>query len=299
MRSLRYIPPGGSLVEVTSRTIQGRFLLDPDPDLNHVVLGVLGRAQRRYSMKICAFAFLSNHFHLLLDADDVHQLSRFMGYLNSNLAREVGRIANWQARFWATRYKAILVSNEEAAQVERLRYVLAQGTKEGLVSTPRDWQGAHCAHALIVGQPIEGLWIDRTGEYKARQRQHVVDPDPFRVVETVTLSPLPAWREVEPENLRARVVDLVTQIEDASRRLRFGRAVNDPRRSRHDRPPNLVRSPAPFCHAATTQARAEIRNAYRWFYKAFRTAAEKLARGCLNPDFPPGSFPPGLPFVRC
>jgi hypothetical protein len=45
-RPLRFIPEEGALVEITCRTIHSRYLLRPDPTLNEIVLGVLGRAQR-------------------------------------------------------------------------------------------------------------------------------------------------------------------------------------------------------------------------------------------------------------
>ncbi len=53
-RRLRFIPPEGALVEVTCRTVQGRFLLTPSADLNEIILGVLGRAQRLYPVGCCA-----------------------------------------------------------------------------------------------------------------------------------------------------------------------------------------------------------------------------------------------------
>ena len=62
-RRLRYLPPeGSSLVEVTCRTVQGRFLLTPSNELNEIILGALGRAQELYPVGICAFAFASNHY---------------------------------------------------------------------------------------------------------------------------------------------------------------------------------------------------------------------------------------------
>jgi hypothetical protein len=69
----------------------------------------------------------------LLSVDDAEQLARFMQYVDGNIAREVGDLVKWKGPFWARRYKAIVVSNEEAAQVERLRYLLAHGVKENLV----------------------------------------------------------------------------------------------------------------------------------------------------------------------
>ena len=117
-RRLRYIPEGGALVEVTCRTLHSRFLLRPSPMLNDIVVGVLGRAQRMYPIRVCAVEFASTHFHLLLDVDDALQLARFMRHVNSNLARKIGRLVGWREKIWSRRYQAIVISNEEAAQTE-------------------------------------------------------------------------------------------------------------------------------------------------------------------------------------
>jgi REP element-mobilizing transposase RayT len=159
-RKLRYIPEGGALVEVTCRTLQGRFLLRPSWALNEIVLGVLGRAQRLNPVRICAFTFLSTHFHLLLEVDDAQQLAK-LGHLNSNLAREVGRLTGWREKVWPRRYQAIIVSTEEAAQIDRLRYVLAHGVKEDLV--PRPPTGSSIALALDLALRWKQINDDHLG----------------------------------------------------------------------------------------------------------------------------------------
>jgi hypothetical protein len=60
-----------------------------------------------------------------------------MGYVNSNLARKIGCLVGWRDKIWARRYQAIVISTEEAAQIERFKYVLAHGIKEGLVEESR------------------------------------------------------------------------------------------------------------------------------------------------------------------
>ncbi len=118
-RRVRFIPSEGSLVEVTVRTIQSRFLLRPSSSLNEVIGGVLGRAQRLHPVRCHAAVFLSNHYHLLLSVDDANQLARFMEYVGSNLAREVKRLVDWPEHVWGRRYQAILVSEEESAWTRR------------------------------------------------------------------------------------------------------------------------------------------------------------------------------------
>lgn len=89
----RYVPAGGAIVEVSNRTLQGRFLLRPSPEVNDIVLGILGRAQRKLNLDIFAFQFLSDHFHLLCYAEHAQQLASFMEYFDGNLGRELSRLS--------------------------------------------------------------------------------------------------------------------------------------------------------------------------------------------------------------
>jgi REP element-mobilizing transposase RayT len=302
-RKLRFVPEGGALVEVTCRTIHGRLLLRPSQQLDEIVVGILARAQKTFQVRCCGYCFLGNHYHLLLDVDSAEQLSKFMGYVNSNLAREAGRLADWRDKFWSRRYQAILVSAEEAAQTERLKYVLSHGPKEGLVERPCDWPGLHAARDFSEGRAIVGYWFDRTQEYAARRRRHTFDRLRFATRETLTLSPLPCWKSLSEAAWRQRAAALVAEIEGefATQRAKTGnQTLGVPAilaQNPHDRPQRSKRSPAPFVHAASHQVRRELHEAYRWFVAAYRTAAEKLRAGDSTARFPAGSFPPALPFV--
>ncbi|HEX9801259.1 MAG TPA: transposase [Thermoanaerobaculia bacterium] len=300
-RRLRFIPPD-SLVEVTCRTVQGRLLLSPTPMLRDLTLGVLARAARLYPVELHAFAFLSNHFHLLLTVRDAQRLASFMNYLNSNLAREAGRLIRWREKFWGRRYQAILVSDEEEAQIARLRYLLAHGVKEGLVGSPLEWPGAHCVRALLDGTPIAGRWFDRTLEYAACRKRLPTDPEAFVTVEELHLTPLPCWRDLPGESYRARIRELVGAIEHEA--LARERATGKPplgrdalfRQDPRQEPNRIKKGPAPLGHAASRAARDALREAYRIFVGTYRRAADRLRSGVTEALFPDGSFPPPLPF---
>jgi hypothetical protein len=269
--------------------------------LRDLTLGVLARATRLYPVEIHAFAFLSNHFHLLVTVPDAQRLARFMNYLNSNLAREAGRLIRWREKFWGRRYQAILVSDEEEAQIARLRYVLAHGVKEGLVGSPCDWPGAHCARALLDGESVTGRWVDRTLEQVASRRRLPVDPESFVTVESFSLTPLPCWRDLPEHQARSRVRWLVADIEHERRgreegtgQLPLGREFVCRQDPRHE--PNRIRKGhAPLAHTASRAARDVLREAYRLFLGAYRQAAERLRSGGLDVLFPDGAFPPALP----
>jgi hypothetical protein len=303
-RKLRYLPEGGALVEVTNRTLHGRLLLRPSLELNDIVAGILGRAQRLYPVDLMAFVPLSNHYHLIVWAETAQRLASFVGYFNSNLAREVGRLTGWTGKIWERRYQAIVISDEEEAQVERLRYVLAHGVKENLVARLRDWPGLHCVRQLVDGEPLAGTWRDRTQEYAARRRRgERPDPLQYTTTETATFSPLPCWKDLSPGQYRDRLAKMADEIEEdaaAARRRRriepFGAAAilaQDPA----SRPERIKRSPAPLLHAASKAMRQAFYEGFHLFVAAYRTAAEKLRRGDPQPGFPLGCFPPALPFV--
>ena len=56
-RGIRSIETPGRIVEITSRTLHGRFLMRPSEMVNEIILGVVGRAQRLYSVELYAFIF--------------------------------------------------------------------------------------------------------------------------------------------------------------------------------------------------------------------------------------------------
>ncbi len=305
-RRLRYFPPD-SLVEVTTRTLQSRFLLPPTRQFARLVVGILARAQERAPIRIHAVGGLSTHLHLLATVNDAEQLTRFMEYANGNLAREALRLVadrGWSGKLWGRRYAAIPVSDEEPAQVKRLRYLLSHGAKENLVTSPRRWPGLHCVDALIEGRPLPGLWYDRSAAYEAERRDQEVDPGAFVAEYSLELEPLPCWRHLPAAEYRRRIAEMVEDIEleTARRILLTGKVPPGPEAIRQQDPLEQAarpkKSPAPFCHAISKEARSHLREAYRLFVEAYREASAQLRAGDRSARFPAGCFPPAQPFVR-
>ena len=278
-------------------------MLRPGTRLNATIVGILARARARYGVKVCDLVFLSNHYHLLLVPETALQLSLFMNYLNSNLAREAGRLSGWRARFWEKRFTPIPVSEEEIAQVERLRYVLAQGCKEGLVASPLEWPGVSSVHTRLRGTPLRGIWIDRSALYESRRRRGRSNVEDFTTIEELELAPPPCWAHLDELALRDRYAELVEEIERATTALirESGRTPAGPRRitalDPHYRPKQVKTAPAPWIHAASHAARSRFREAYACFASAYRRASELFRAGDLGVPFPEGSFPPPRHFV--
>src|SRR5262245_56628421 len=145
----------------------------PSRETNEVLGGVLARAARLMGVEVFAFNFQSNHLHLLVRAPRGN-LSKFMKYVMANVARKVGWLARWRGTFWERRYSAEPVLDDEAL-VERLRYILAQGVKDGLVRRCRDWPGLSCLRMLVRSSRRTFPWFGWSNRWKARNDQASTD----------------------------------------------------------------------------------------------------------------------------
>jgi hypothetical protein len=194
-----------------------------------------------------------------------------------------------------------LVSDEEAAQVARLRYILTNSCKEDIVSSPLDWPGVNSLRALLFGEELQGVWIDRTREHRTSSASRLQNLSRFCETESVELDPLPCWRDLHPARVRKWISNLVSDIETetlerhriqgSSPLGRQGVLSQDP----HSKPTRSKWSPAPLVHCASNEVRTLLREAYSSFVQTFREAAKLLtAKGLIN-HFPEGAFPPPIP----
>ncbi len=314
-RGPRYIPPGWS-VEVTTSTVCNFQMLPATAAFRRIFVGILGRAQEEHPVKIHAAVACTTHYHLILTPEDVEQLAGFMEFLNGNLAREAGRIVGWRGSFWRERYHLIPISPEDEALIGRLRYVLSNTVKEFLVASAREWEGLHCAEALIDGKPMQGVWYARSEEYEARRQAQRkadrrggiaedIDRGAFMQHYDVKLAPLPCWQDLPLATIRKKVSDMVIEIEAeaAAHRAELDIEPLGMDTIRHQDPlsrsVNSKRSPKPLCHAASKEMRDRVKLAYRAFVEMFREASLKVKLGRVaEAVFPKHSFPPSLPFVR-
>ena len=235
-------------------------------------------------------------------------MARFQGYLNSNLARKLGHQHDWKDRFWARRYRPTIISEEPEAQLARLKYLLANGTKENLVSSPLEWPGPNMAKAILQDESLTGYWFNQTKEWAARRRGEEFGRYDYATRYEIEVQPLPAFRHLSKEEYRSLVLDLVIQVQEEAKAERRGRTVlgvekvllQDP----HEAPRMPKKSPAPRFFACTREKMDGMKEAYGDFVDVYCKAADQLlaaqkAGGRFDPrsDFPRGSFPPALQFV--
>lgn len=303
-RDPRYIP-ANSLQHIVDVVHQNRYLLSPSRELNRCFVGVLSLAQEKFDMTICAAVVLASHYHLLVRPRDGRHLADFMCYLKTNLAKRIGhRLRGVRGHFFARRYHASMVSDEEIAQARVLRYILSHGVKEGLVDTVRQWPGVHSAAASIEGKVLRAWGGDgRKGEgprSDVRGGDDLEEEDGF-----VVLSPLPCWEHLPELAQRRAIGDMVEEIDSQAAALRRSTGTRslgveavlaqDP----YYVPENVEASPEPRFHAVDKEVLEGLVEAWRQVLAAFASASAALRSGDRNARFPEGTFPPALPFVPC
>lgn len=281
---------------LTARCCDARFLMRPSRETNEVLGGVLARAARLTGVEVFAFTFQSNHLHLLVRAPHGN-LPKFMQFVMSNVARKVGWLVRWRGPFWERRYSAEPVLDEEAL-VERLRYILSQGVKDGLVRRCRDWPGLSCLRMLVRGSRRTFLWFAWSKRWAARNEQASRDRFHPRWTEreTLELTTLPHWAHLTRKQRARRVLELVRAVEQEA-------AASHPRvlgrekilaQNPDYRPARPQRSPRPYCHATLASARRAFIEQYRAYVASFRAASQRWRRGELATAFPLGAVKPFL-----
>jgi hypothetical protein len=293
--SPRFIP-GGSTIEITAKVVASRFLMRPSPELTAVTLAILGRALSLFPVELHAFAFMSNHWHALVTVADARASKQFIQHVHSTLATAVNRLTGWAGPVFQ---KASTVIVSPDAEEARLSYVLAQGTKEGLVASPLEWPGAHCARALVGLEELRGIWHDRS--YEARlntpRRGRKAAPAEVRTEYKIELAPLPSWRHLTVEERKSRARELVAAIE-ADARERYPRPLGVAAVCAQDpfaRPSEIKRYPAPRIHTFSRETRAAFGAAYIVFLGEYVEARAMLRAG-QPAQLPAGCFPPVTPF---
>lgn len=305
-QSIRFIPVGGALVLVTHRCLQARFLLTPCGELNCLAKAIVARAARRAGVEVVAVLIFGNHVHLLLRVPDAQGMAQFMNYFAGNLAREAGRIHGWSGKFWHRQYSYSVVADDEASQVQVLRYLLAHGCKEDLVASPLQWPGLHPASMILEGPTHRGTWVDRTGLYRARHNRPASPPEPktFEEEEILELAQLPCWEAFSWEEYQARVRALVAEIE-ADTRARHRKRRTRPmgwkrvlRQNPHAAPKNPKKGPAPLIISVSRAVQRAFEEAYRQVVVTYMAASAKFRAGDRKVQFPEGTFPPASAFVE-
>lgn len=136
---------------------------------------IFAEANGRHGMRICHWSVLSNHIHLIVEAEDGTALARGMNGLLVRIARRVNKALGRDGKLFDGRYHVRPLRTPREVR-HAIRYVLTNAQHHGIrTSAPIDpfssgaWFDGWPAPVQVIGGPIvipvaePETWLLRTG----------------------------------------------------------------------------------------------------------------------------------------
>ncbi len=100
-------------------------------------LGILGKAQQRYKLKVFAYCLLTNHYHILMETP-LGNLGAAMQYLNGVYAMACNGRKGRRGHLTRCRYNARVIEDNDYFQTVA-NYIAFNPVGAGLAVRPEDW----------------------------------------------------------------------------------------------------------------------------------------------------------------
>ena len=145
----------------------------------------------------------------------------------------------------------------------------------------------------MTGESLEGIWIDRTEQYRAGERKEPNPDSLFASTHRREFSPLPCCDELPAPRRLARVRAILREIEKRAEGMTVLGMKAICEQDPHDRPASRRRrTPAPRFHAVAPRVRRALEIGYHLMRIAYCQAFEDWRAG-KPAEFPSGRFAPG------
>ena len=164
MPRARRVSLGGLAYHVLNRGT-GRMRIFDTPEDYEAFERVMAEARQRIAMRVCAYALMPNHWHLVLWPRQDGDLSRFVGWLTMT------HVQRWHARrqsagagyVYQGRFKSFPIQADEHF-LTVARYVERNPLRAALVPSAEDWRWS-------------SLWMRRNGKHRSSE---LLDPWPLQ-----------------------------------------------------------------------------------------------------------------------
>jgi REP-associated tyrosine transposase len=271
----------------TRRCSERRFFLRPDAETTNAFWYCLGWAAQKHGQVLHAAVALSNHAHVV--ATDPHGVyPDFLRDFHGLLARVVNAWRGRWEHFWDASQASAVVLEDEAAQLDKLTYVLTNPV--GLVERAVEWPGATALPAISARRQIVA----------ARPKHFFRDDEEgggMPATVTISFEPPPGLSHLAPAEYIRLLLDHVGAFEEraAARRRDIGATVLGRKRilaqrwsdKPADAEPRRQVSPAVACR--DKWRRIERLKQNKLFQALYRAAFEAFRRG-TQAAFPIGTW---------
>jgi REP element-mobilizing transposase RayT len=294
---------------VTNRCEHEMFFMLPKAKINELILFWLAKAKQKKGkdIEIYGFTFLSNHFHMLLK-DPRGQISRFMGYFESGLARAINRHIGRKGKFWYREYDDLIVDGEDEFW-DRYSYTVLNAVSSGLVSNVAEWKGVCSYNYFKQQKPVVGKSLNLTKYNDATRHGRKVDKSKY--IETFSFElAIPPQLLDKTEKQQQRFINellkagtnVYAQKREHKPALSMNKVMEQNCFDRPGKPKNRPRKKfMSFCHNRLK----ELLLMYKQFVRSYQECVHRLLLHCEHVDhscgvitmdvrfyWPEGCYPP-------
>lgn len=312
MAHVRWWMPGVRHYEVVQKCTGDEMLMRPDPDCVLRIALALAAASKRYArIRILAFCFVSNHFHLLLGVDrdeDALDISDFMKDLDQFLAERINALRDRDGHFVKGRPKITAILDEDHL-AERMAYTHTQAVHHHLVERVEEWPGLSSFRAVCEGKESvlvhhldEAAWREAGAKQSELADHTTTVAIPIAMPASwAAMSPraLREARRAHEEHVRARERAAALERRAAGRHRRLPKPSHHTKIDPFSRPTDAARAeakakgPKPWAHG-TAEAVEAYCAAYDAMLAAYRVASARFRATGKLCAFPAGTRPPWI-----
>ncbi|MCK5564000.1 MAG: transposase [Planctomycetes bacterium] len=155
MTKRKRITKGGIAYHVLNRA-NGKLRIFKK-DLDFIAFeNILAEGIERFSMRLCGYCIMSNHWHLLLWPAEDHSMSDFMHWVT------VTHVRRWHTAHGTTgighlyqgRYKSFPIQHNHH-YLKTMRYIETNPCRARIAQTPADWQWSSYAQRTGTQKPFD------------------------------------------------------------------------------------------------------------------------------------------------
>ena len=301
---IRHYQPGVYAYEIIGKCCGDEMLMRPSPmALALIALALAKACEKHPRIRVIAFTFLSNHYHMVvevLDDRDAPKISRFLQTLNQTIAETLNKLLGRTGHFFRGKPKITAIL-DDTALFGRMTYTHTQAVHHGLVERAEEWLGLSSFRAVCDGKASvevphfdEAAWREAGGD----ESQIAAFTDTI----SIPLSRPRKWEGLSAHELRAARRAHELSVRDREREKSAERA-SGARRSLpkpthyakidpFSRPSGPVkRGPQPWAYGSA-EAVAEYRQAYSDMLEDYDLASAKFRKTGKLGVFPAGTFAP-------
>jgi REP element-mobilizing transposase RayT len=295
------------LTEVIAKREQDPELPGPEvpyatftDSIPNIIGSIMARATQMYGVRLFGYVWMGNHAHLLVQAPN-RNFPDFMCYMNGQIAANINRYLGRQNQLWARRYAAGQIL-DEAEELDKLAYVLANPQNAGIASAIDDWPGLSSATFFFTNQEQRFLCFDRTTWHNKGRPANIA---PFLSTVVLKHDLLPQLQGLSKKAIRRLIrKHLKTKVNSSTASqvnapsslsvrtqlvLRTVIPTDRPESAKRNR---RKRSPQPLCHTTIPVLYKIYEEWDGEFRVAYKNASKAYRSGETNVEFPPGSFAP-------